>query len=199
MFARLFHKLRSDGALLIAFLALALLAFVFLKLASEIAEGETLAIDRAILEALRTPGNPGLPIGPAWLRYAMADVTALGGVTGLTLVTTAVAGFLLVARKYATAGFVVAAVMGGAILGATLKTVFERARPDVVPHLAEVFDASFPSGHAMNSAVVFLTLGALLARTQKSPAVRIYLIAVAMLLTLMVGASRVYLLSLIHI
>jgi undecaprenyl-diphosphatase len=193
MLARIFHKFRSDGAMLIAFLLLALLALVFLGLASEIAEGEPFAFDRAILEALRTPGDPGLPIGPAWLRYMMTDMTALGGVTGLTLVTTAVAGFLLVARKYATAGFVVAAVIGGAILAATLKAVFERARPDVVPHLVEVFDASFPSGHAANSAVVFLTLGALLARTQKSPGVRIYLIAVAMLLTLMVGASRVYL------
>ena len=191
--ARVNRALRSDGKLLFAFLAAALLVFVFLELGSEMAEGETLGIDGAILRTLRAAGDPATPIGPAWLRYAMLDVTAIGGVTGLTMLTLLVTLFLVVARKYATALFVAGSVIGGATLELALKAAYGRARPDIVPHLVPVDTASFPSGHAMNSAVVFLTLGALLASTQKSRAVRIYLVAVAIFLTLAVGFSRVYL------
>jgi undecaprenyl-diphosphatase len=189
---RAFHAVRSDGAMLIAFLALAVLGFVFLKLASEILEGETLGVDRIIIQGLRS-ADGSQPVAPGWVTAMMVDVTALGGVTGLTLITLAVVGFLIVSRKYATSLFVAGSVIGGATLGTLLKAIFERPRPDLVAHLVQVTDSSFPSGHAMNSAVVFLTLGALLARTQQSRAVRIYLLAVAMLLTLMVGCSRVYL------
>ena len=191
--AKLWRTLRADGEMLVVFLGCALLALIFLKLASEVLEGETFAIDRHIITGLRSAADPALPIGPNWLRVMMLDITAIGDFTGLTLITTIVTGFLIVARKYRTAAFVALSVIGGAILNAALKGLFGRPRPDLVAHLVEVTDTSFPSGHAMNSAVVFLTLGALLARTQEKRAVRIYLIAVAILLTLAVGASRVYL------
>ncbi|HEX8365674.1 MAG TPA: phosphatase PAP2 family protein [Allosphingosinicella sp.] len=79
--------------------------------------------------------------------------------------------------------------------GVGLKALFMRPRPDVVAHLVDVTSTSFPSGHATNSAVVYLTLGALLARTQTSRRVRAYLmaVAIALTLTLTVGFSRVYL------
>lgn len=187
------HLLTADRAVLVGFLLLAGLAFVFLELASEVLEGETMGLDRLILQGLRTSADAAVPIGPGWLRVMMVDITALGDVTGLTLITLAVVGFLLVSRKYATALFVAASVVGGATLGTLLKAIFARPRPELVPHLVEVTNASFPSGHAMNSAVVFLTLGALLARTQERWAVRIYLVAVAIVLTLLVGISRVFL------
>jgi len=187
------RSIRGDGRLLLAFLGLAIAAFVFLKFASEVSEGETMALDRWVMLALRRPDHLDIPAGPAWLLFAMRDVTAIGGTTGLTLITLIITGFLLFLRKFATAGFVVAAVTGGAILSVLLKAVFDRARPQIVPHLVDVIDTSFPSGHAMNSAIVFLTLGALLTRTQKDRAVRVYLIAVSILLTLLVGISRVYL------
>jgi undecaprenyl-diphosphatase len=190
---RLARTIRGDGRLLLGFLGLSVMALAFLKFASEVSEGETLAIDRWAMLALRHADHPELPAGPRWLLYAMQDITALGGTTGLTLLTLVITGFLLFARKYATAGFVAVSITGGAIVSVLLKSVFERARPDVVPHLVLVDTSSFPSGHAMNSAIVFLTLGALLTRTQKDRGTRIYLIAVAILLTLLVGFSRVYL------
>ena len=187
------RTIRGDGKLLLAFLGLAIGAFVFLKVASEVSEGETMALDRWVMLALRHPDHLDVPAGPAWLLFAMRDVTAIGGTTGLTLLTLVITGFLLFARKFATAGFIVASITGGAILSVALKAIFVRARPDLVPHLVVVDTSSFPSGHAMNSAIVFLTLGALLTRTQKDRAVRVYLIAVSILLTLLVGISRVYL------
>ncbi len=96
-------------------------------------------------------------------------------------------------RKGHAALFVLASVAGGALISQTMKLAYARPRPDLVPHGAEVFTASFPSGHSMMSAVVYLTLGALLARTQTDRAVKAYILAVAVLLTVLVGVSRVYL------
>ena len=84
------------------------------------------------------------------------------------------------------------AVGGGVLLSTLLKIGFDRPRPDLVPHGAVVY-ASFPSGHAMLSAVVYLTLGALLARVQPRRLLKLYLLGLAILLTVAVGISRVYL------
>lgn len=192
-FRELVGRHRIDSYILVTFLALAGAGFVFLKLASEVLEGEAFALDQWMLRALRSPLDPSLPIGPAWLQTSMTDITALGGVSVLTLLTLCAAGYLLAARKAATAVFLVAAVSSGALLSSLFKLGFARARPDVVTHLVEVHTASFPSGHAMNSAVVYLTLGALLARAEDDRRVRIYLTSLAIGLTFTIGFSRVYL------
>ncbi len=184
---------RIDSRILFGFLLMAICGFLFLKLASEVREGDSFALDRLILQGLRNPANTSLPIGPGWLRGAMVDITALGGVTVLTLITVLTAGYLVASRKAGTAVFLVGAITGGAILSVVLKNVIVRSRPELVVHLVEVNTSSFPSGHAMNSAITYLTLGALLARAEKGRHVRIYLLAVAISLTLIIGASRVYL------
>ena len=79
------------------------------------------------------------------------------------------------------------------MLGALLKWFYARTRPDIVEQLVGHHSASFPSGHSMNSAVVYLTLAVLVARSAQDRAVRRYLISVAIALTLAVGFSRVYL------
>jgi undecaprenyl-diphosphatase len=182
-----------DRRVLLAFLVLALLLIGVGNLASEVVEGDTLAFDRWIISSLRDPVNPGTPLGPAWFTKAMVDLTALGGGPFLTLITLATAGFLVAARKWGMAAFVVVAIAGGGLAANLLKWVFVRARPDLVPHLVSVDSASFPSAHAMNSAVTFLTLGVLLSRTQRDRRLKAYLIGTAIFLTLIVGFSRVYL------
>lgn len=182
-----------DRKLLLAFLALAVLLVGVGNLASEVVEGDTLAFDRWVIAGLRDPADPGAPIGPWWLTKAMVDLTALGGGPFLTLLTFAVAGFLVASRKWGMAAFVVIAIAGGALAGNLLKWIFVRARPDLVPHLVTVDSASFPSAHAMNSAVTFLTLGVLLSRTQEDGRLKAYLLGTALVLTLIVGFSRVYL------
>lgn len=123
----------------------------------------------------------------------MIEVTALGSVTVLTLITIFAVGYLVAIRKYPTALFVAMAVVGGALWSSVLKALFFRSRPDIVSHLVHVSSASFPSGHAMNSAIVYLTLATLLARSQDGVKVRIYLLTVAIVLTMLVGISRVHL------
>ncbi len=193
LFDRLFRGHRIDSRILVAFLAIAVGVFLFLQIGSEIMEGESFAIDRMVLEGLRTSADRTIPIGPRWLELAMIDITALGGVTVLTLLTGLTAGYLLAARKAGTALFLILAIAGGAIVSTILKSGYARPRPDLVQHLVEVHSTSFPSGHAMNSAITYLRLGVLLARSQKNRRVRIYLISVAIALTLTIGASRVYL------
>jgi len=178
---------------LVAFLAIALLAFVFVAIASEMAEGDTLAWDRLILTGLRMPGDLSDPIGPGWLLKTMRDLTALGGVSVLTLVSVLVTGYLAASRRISLAVFVAFSTLGGGIGGTLLKDLFLRPRPTIVPHLVDVDSLSFPSGHALNSAVIYLTLGALLARAEARRTVRIYVISVAILLTIVIGVSRVYL------
>lgn len=162
-------------------------------LGAEIGEGEMPGFDTAIILALRTAGDTARPIGPAWLATAMLDLTALGGTAVLTLVTAITAAYLFVARKAATAGFVLAAIVGGSLLNGLLKSGYGRARPDLVAHLVQAQSASFPSGHAMLSATVYLTLGALLARAMPTRALRAYVVGVGVVLTLLVGISRVFL------
>jgi undecaprenyl-diphosphatase len=185
--------LTVERALLIAMLLVASALFAFFKLASEVSEGDTAAFDRAILLAFRTPGDPAVPVGPRWLAEAMTDLTAFGSVAGLVLVVGAVLGYLLLSGRVRTALFVLAATGTGMILGKLLKLAYDRPRPTLVPHLVDVTSASFPSGHATDSAIVYLTLAALLARTLPGPAHRLYIIGAAILLTLLIGVSRIYL------
>jgi undecaprenyl-diphosphatase len=166
---------------------------VFGSVASEVMEGDTTHFDRAILLAMRNPADLSDPIGPPWVEEMARDFTALGGVAIVTFVTLAVAGYLLLIQKYRAMLLVVLAVGGGALLSTVLKDAFNRPRPDLVPHGTYVYTASFPSGHSMLSAVTYLTLGSLLARLQPRRRVKAYLMGLAMLLTFLVGVSRVYL------
>ncbi|MBU1315156.1 MAG: phosphatase PAP2 family protein [Alphaproteobacteria bacterium] len=167
--------------------------FVFFQLTGEVLEGETRAFDETVLLMLRSAEDPGTAIGPFWLSHAMNDITALGGTTVLSLMTVLVTGYLVLARRRKIAIFTLLSVVGGWVLSASLKLGVARPRPDIVPHLVEVHDLSFPSGHAMLSAVTYLTLGALLSRAEPGRITRIYTIGVAVLLTFLIGVSRVFL------
>ena len=166
---------------------------MFARIASEVAEGESFAFDRWLLLSLRTPGNLMIPIGPSWLRSTVLDFTALGGAPILTLVTVVATGYLIAARKYRTSLFLFASVVSGNLIASGLKLLLGRARPEIVPHLVEVSSLSFPSGHAMNSAIIYLTIALILSRTVPQRRVRLYLRGVAITLVAMIGMSRVYL------
>ena len=169
------------------------LLWLFISIAGEVREGETADWDRRLLLALRNASDPALPWGPPWMQEMARDFTALGGVAVLSLMTFVVTGYLLLARKRHAAVAVFVAVAGGLVLSTLLKLGFDRARPDLVPHGSLVYTTSFPSGHSMMAAVTYLTLGALLARVEASIRIKIYLLSVAVVLTVLVGMSRVYL------
>jgi undecaprenyl-diphosphatase len=184
---------RTELSLLAGGLLVVLGLLLFAELADMVREGQTQRFDERILRSLRRADDPSTPIGPSWLRGAALDITALGSAAVLGLAVAGIVGFLLLQGLRRTALFVFVASAGGWMLNGALKELFQRARPDVVPHLREVLTLSFPSGHAMTSAAVYLTLGAMLMRIAERRATKVYCMGVAMLVTLLVGASRVFL------
>lgn len=176
---------------LLTFLAAAGLVLAFGLLADEVREGGTLSFDTAVLIALRSPTSHG-PLGPPWLQEAVRDVTALGSFVFLGLLLGAVVGYLLLVRQRGLALLMLIAVLGGTVMSSLLKIGFDRPRPDITGSV-RVFTASFPSGHATLSAVTFLTMGVLLARFAPQARVRAYVLTLAVLLTIVVGLSRLYL------
>ena len=79
------------------------------------------------------------------------------------------------------------------VLMVLLKRVFDRPRPTVVPQLIVETSPSFPSGHAMMSAVIYLTLGTLLAQLCPRWRERVYVLTVAGVLAVLIGLTRLYL------
>lgn len=183
----------QEPLILAALLVAAGSAWLFIAIADEVSEGDTLTCDEWLLLALRSRADPADPLGPAWFEEMMRDFTALGGVGVLALMVLSAAGFLLMQGKRRAALLVLSATGSGALLGVALKLLFARPRPDLVPYASQVYSASFPSGHSLLAAVVYLTLGALLARVQPNRRLKVYLMGWALLMTLLVGVSRVYL------
>jgi undecaprenyl-diphosphatase len=179
--------------LLAALAGLAALLWLGVEIADEVGEGDMLDLDRQLLLSLRNPADRADPIGPVWLEEMVRDLTALGSAGVLLLVVASGVGYFLIARKWRTTLFVLVSTAGGMALGMTLKSVFGRARPDLVVHGARVFSESFPSGHAMQSTVTYLTLAVLVARSLSDWKARVYVIAIAVFVSIVVGLTRVYL------
>jgi undecaprenyl-diphosphatase len=167
--------------------------FAFASIMDEVGEGETHAFDEAVLLALRNPADRADPIGPQWLEIMFRDYTSLGSHAVLGLIGVLAFGYLVLQRKMLSAGMLAFSFAGGMVLNSLLKLSFDRARPDLVAHLVEVHTASFPSGHAMLSAVCYLTLGTLLAGVAEQRRYKVYILSAAIGLMVLVGSSRVYL------
>lgn len=186
-------RLRREVVPISAALVLTVGLWAFLSVADEVAEGETHAVDLALLMSLRQPGDPAVPIGPHWLTTMAMDITSMGSLAVLGLVVMATCGLFLALRRYREALILVVASGGGLAISQTLKMIFARDRPDAGLHLVEAINASFPSGHAMLSASVYLTLGALTARFASRRRVKTFVMTSAVIMTGLVGVSRVYL------
>jgi undecaprenyl-diphosphatase len=178
---------------IVALGAVALLLLGLIWLGREIMEGDAAGFDRTIMLALRVPGHPEQPLGPWWLPSAVRDVTALGSSTVLTMVVLATATFLALQGRLRSAGLVIAATTLGALAVTLVKVLIARTRPDIVQQLMQEASSSFPSGHAANSAIVYLTLATLLFPVVRGWRMRGFVLGVAMLLVALIGASRIYL------
>lgn len=186
-------KVKVEAEILLAAGASAALLFLFVTVADLVLAGHTHAFDESLLLLLRSAEGSGEPIGPPWFKEMMRDITSLGSNAVLILAVAIVAGFLTLTQRRRDAALIVILTASGIALASAAKLGFERPRPDLVPHATEVFTLSFPSQHSLMSAVVYLTLAALLARTLETRQTRIYVMAVAIVLTMLVGLSRVYL------
>ncbi|TXC68114.1 phosphatase PAP2 family protein [Sphingorhabdus soli] len=167
------------------------MVLMFLWLWFEVAEGDLKAIDTSLLLAFRTPGDLHTMAGPVWLRQTMLDLTTLGSATMLTIVIIGSASFMALKKAYRTSLILLGATISGSVAVALLKGFFVRPRPILVDHLVIEHSASFPSGHAANSAIVYLTIAALFMRIEPDLRTRLFVLMAAILLTLAIGISRV--------
>lgn len=188
---RWWHALGAGKILpLSAALMFAAVVWIFAELADDAPEGDYLVVENRILNAMRSGGEP---FGGEPVAMAMRDVTALGGAVVIVALTLLILGYLWLCQRYRVALLIAIATAGGQGLNAILKHAFARERPEATLHLVEVRSPSFPSGHSMAASIFYLTNGALLARTAKRRREKIYLMSCALLLTGVVGFSRVYL------
>src|SRR5829696_2861234 len=106
----LYHWLRNHNNLLLLFVTFLVVGgiWAFVNIASEVTEGDTEKFDEWAVRALRMPDpdakpgevRPQVPIGPKWLREVGRDMTALGGMAVMLLVTVTVVGYLVMVRQY---------------------------------------------------------------------------------------------------
>jgi undecaprenyl-diphosphatase len=190
---KLRERQRPELPVLIAATTILALAWLFVAIADRVVDGETRSFDRWVIESLRNPDDRQLPRGPIWLVDAARDVTALGSTTVLTLVVAIVVGYLAMVQRMRTIVVLLAAVIGGAVLTTGLKHTYDRPRPPDGSAVQRTHSTSFPSGHSLASAVVYLTLGAMLARVMPTRKLHVYLIGVALFLAILIGLTRVYL------
>ena len=165
---------------------------VFGILALLVSSETTQAFDDSVITALRQPGDEGLPVGPLWFVELARDFTALGGYGVLLTLTVLVTTFLILERKSHRAGFALVTIVGGYLLSMTLKHLVGRPRPDMVPWLSFPHSSSFPSGHSMMSAIVYLTMGLMLSEMASHRRVKVFLAVSPLAIAAAVGFSRVY-------
>ena len=169
-------------------LTVLLLVLAFVYAGGEIMEGDTQRFDVYALHVAQS-----LRASHPWLAGTMRDFSGLGSTVVLTLFTVATVGYLALFSSKTMAFLVATSVVTGAVLVSVFKTAFGRLRPDAVFAELVTPGLSFPSGHASMSALVFLTIGALIAASRSRVNERIYILTTAALLALLVGVSRILL------
>lgn len=130
---------------------------------------------------------------PVWLIASLQDISSLGSISVLIVLCGVCAGFLLTQRNLYSCVFLLISTISGGLLVLLLKDLFDRPRPEFSHFSPYVFTTSFPSGHALGAALVYLTLGLMLARFARSVSASFYCLGVAIFLTLAIGITRVML------
>ncbi len=175
------------GVFLIAGFVVAVTGTVlFAELAEHVRAGGTTAFDDAVLTWLGTQHTP-------LLDTIMLEFTAIG--TGsVVLMIAGISGmFLYLTRHKYSALLLLVSTAGGIALNAVLKLGFHRPRPHIIEWGTQAVSSSFPSGHAMNAAIVYGTVAYLAARLQKRLRWKIATLVTALILIAGTCLSRVYL------
>ncbi len=169
----------------IAFVGAAALA-AFVGIAKVVLEGPLQPADDRLLEVVAAHRT-------ALLTKVALQATMLG--SGIVLVVLVLVGssFLWLTRHRHSAYLLLASFFGAWLLNTLLKDVFERPRPEVVPHLATFATSSFPSGHAMSSMAAYGAIALLITRLEHGRRARLATWLLAALVILVIGASRIYL------
>lgn len=160
---------------------------LFIRLTFSITpNGSVQTFDEGILrwvETLRTP----------FFNSMMLDITALGGLA-LTVVLGLLAVIIfLLTRDPAAAIHLTLTSTGGFFISIWTKSLISRPRPSIIPQLIHASGFSYPSGHSITSAAIYLTMAILACRHFKPIKTRIILLALAGIMIALISFSRIYL------
>jgi membrane-associated phospholipid phosphatase len=174
--------------LVVGFLVAVLAGWGFGRIAYWVFESEaTRHVDRYAQEVAARWRSPALTV---FMRF----VSHFGKLWVLGVLSATVAGALLRARSHRRLYAFAATVVGGAILNPALKEVYRRARPSGIEVLGTAHGYSFPSGHAMGATLLFGSLAYVIYFSiEHSRRLRVLAVTLCALLTVIIGASRVYL------
>jgi undecaprenyl-diphosphatase len=186
-------RLIPETATFLDLCVVACCGWIFIRLAAKVKGGATKELDETILRMLRRRDDLAIPRGPKWFSHASHDITSLGSGTNLTLASGIAVGFLCLQRRFRAVGFLIVSLGSGLMLSYLLKNFFLRERPTVVPRLTHFDPSSFPSGHSMGAALVYLTLGGILSGQTRRLLKKAYFLSIALALSVLVGISRIYL------
>ena len=167
--------------------------WVVIHIGGELREGDTYALDGALLRALRVSGDPHQAIGPPWLTGVLRDVTALGSPTIIAFVTLMAAAALIFRQLWRRALVLVIVCCSASASDDLLKVVYHRARPGYAVAGLYTDLQSFPSGHSTATAALWLTLAAIAASLERRTDAKVFWFAMALAAILAVGFSRVFL------
>ena len=175
------------GIFLIIGIAIAVAGtLAFAELGEQVRRGGTQAFDVAVLEWL---GQHHTKL----LTAAAVELTYLGTGTVVLMIVGVAALFLWHTEHKHSARLLLAAVAGNILLNGALKLVFHRPRPDIFAWQTVAVSSSFPSGHAMSATVCYGTVAYLVARLQKHHWSRVLTLTGAVVLILLICATRLYL------
>jgi membrane-associated phospholipid phosphatase len=122
-----------------------------------------------------------------------ATMSNIGGPAGVAAEIFVVSLILAFRRRWYWLIYLIGTACGGGLLDLELKRYFARARPAVAEMLRLASGYSFPSGHAMGSAVAYGAMAYLAFRAIRSWPARAAVIAFLYTLVAAVALSRVYL------
>lgn len=159
---------------------------IFVELAEHVRSGSTQAFDESVMRWVDAHHSPALDA-------VMLEITALGTGTVVLMVVAVAALFLVLTQHKYPAMLLLASSFGGLVLNLVLKLGFNRPRPSVVVAAVHTFSSSFPSGHAMSSAIVYSTVAYLAARLHRHVWARWLVMTSAMILIALISFSRIYL------
>jgi len=165
---------------------------VFFVMLVLVQDGMTQPVDEDILLSLRQDENLSQPRGPGWLLPVVLTVTHLGSGYALTAIVLALTVLLLIRRRRRDALLFALTSMGGMLLLYAVKALVARPSPDVLSHLLSIGEYSFPSGHAMMTMLIFFLGAALFLKQQQSVGKRTAILSVAVLLSVLIGLTRLY-------
>lgn len=177
---------RAVIVILVCLLAAAMLALGVVRGWSE-------PLDRWGFEAIRTIGPYSAADAPLWVRETVRDVTAIGGAFPLTVAVIATGAYLGVSGRMGLAWLLGLSATFATLVNMVLKASFNRLRPELEGQMVHVYNASFPSGHALLSASIILMLGGLLSVAARHRQQKSVIIGTAAALCVAIGFSRVWL------